>query len=271
MLPFFLFCIQVTNAQDNHYWHVQPDGHASMLGASVTANIDDNTAIYYNPGALGNIKETRLGFNANVYFLDVYFIENGAGEGINLSANVLDALPLLFSGSIQFKKAQNLTLSYLYMSRNKSRVRLEASTNYAVDFFENGTASEQYFASFTLDKELREEWIGIGFGFSLGKHLSIGFSPIVTVYNNNYLEVTDISLFSNLSQASSLLISQYDLRESRIAAIGVLLNVGATIKLEQNEIGISLTTPRVSLSSLSRSSSNRNRTVFNNIPGEEVN
>lgn len=271
LLFFILSLSHFCFSQDNHYWHVQPDGHSSMLGASVTANTDDNTAIYYNPGALGNITETRLGFNANVYFLDVYFIENGAGDGINLSANVLDALPLLLSGSIQFKKAQNFTLSYLYMSKNKSRVRLEANTNYTLDFFEDGIISEQYFASYTLDRDLREEWIGVGFGFGLSKHISIGFSPIVTIYNNNYLEITDISLFSGIGNGSSLLISQYDLKESRISAVGVLLNTGVVLKLERNEIGVTLTTPRLSLSSLSRSSSNRNLSVFNTIPGEETN
>ncbi len=245
--------------QDSQYWFIQPDGESSLLGASVTASIKDNTAIYYNPGALAQVRNTNLSFNANVYFLNTYFIENGAGNGINLSRQTVDALPLLFSGNIAFKKAKRWTFSYLYMNRHKSKRRLEASNEAYYDITDSIPGHEFYTASYTSDIDMKEDWVGFGVAYKLNEHIGIGFSPIFTFYNNRFLELTDASLFGVFSDSNNVLLASSTIQKNaHITAIGVLFNVGMDFRYGKNLFGFSVLSPRVSFDLWSLSSSKRN-------------
>ena len=72
--------------QDNHYWSQQFGARATLMGGAMIGGVRDNSAIFYNPGAVPFIKYAGLSVNANIYKMDRIFIEDGAGEGVNLNS-----------------------------------------------------------------------------------------------------------------------------------------------------------------------------------------
>ena len=57
-------------AQDTHYWNNQYGPRSMLLGGAVIGSANDMSATYYNPGALGYIKEPEVLLSANAYQIE---------------------------------------------------------------------------------------------------------------------------------------------------------------------------------------------------------
>ena len=53
--------------QDYHYWSEQFGAESHLMGGAVVAGVRDNSAIFYNPGAVGFIEGNSVSVNANIY------------------------------------------------------------------------------------------------------------------------------------------------------------------------------------------------------------
>ena len=95
---------QNTFGQDTHYWTQQYGTRSTLLAGAVIGGVRDNSAIYYNPGALGFIQNKDLSVSANAYQFDRIKMQNGAGKDINLKSNTLQTMPLIISGVFKLKK-----------------------------------------------------------------------------------------------------------------------------------------------------------------------
>ncbi|MEJ2721922.1 MAG: hypothetical protein P8181_12410, partial [bacterium] len=88
-------------AQDTHYWNNQYGPRAMLLSGAVIGSIQDMSATYYNPGALGYVKEPELLLSANVYQSSTLKIEDGAGKGVDLETSSFSPLPNMLAGAIR--------------------------------------------------------------------------------------------------------------------------------------------------------------------------
>jgi len=73
-------------AQDDHYWSQQYGAESTLMGGAMVAGVSDNSAVYYNPGALAFITNPNLSIDVNVYRMDRILIKDGAGQGLNLNS-----------------------------------------------------------------------------------------------------------------------------------------------------------------------------------------
>ena len=57
-------------AQDYHYWTQQFGSRPALMGGAVVGGVRDNSAVYYNPGALAQMDSLTVSVSANAYQLD---------------------------------------------------------------------------------------------------------------------------------------------------------------------------------------------------------
>ena len=68
-------------AQDSHYWTMQYGPRSSLLGGAVIGSVDDVSATFYNPGALGLADDLAFAVSTNVFEYSLVSLEDGGGEG----------------------------------------------------------------------------------------------------------------------------------------------------------------------------------------------
>ena len=91
----------LVKAQDDHYWSQQYGAESTLLGGAMVGGANDNSAVYYNPGALAFITNPSLSIDANVYRMDKTLISDGAGNGLNLNSAQISIYPQIISGMVK--------------------------------------------------------------------------------------------------------------------------------------------------------------------------
>ena len=110
------------NAQDDHYWSQQYGAESTLLGGAMVGGAGDNSAVYYNPGALAFITNPSLSIDANVYRMDKTLITDGAGNGLNLNSAQISIYPQIISGMLKLVKNDRFRFSYTLLTRNHNNI-----------------------------------------------------------------------------------------------------------------------------------------------------
>jgi hypothetical protein len=256
IILFFLFIFfETANAQENHYWTQQVGSIPSMIGGAATANSNDNSAIYYNPGSLAFVKSSSLTLVGGAYFLSSLNISNGGGTGIALKSRIVDTTPQIISGTIKNKKNPDFSVTYAIINQSFSFFNVKVNHEMFYDILPNLQGEEIYIGNYDYYNRQREDWAGIGMGHKLGKYFGVGFSYFFTFrsqdltrsYSANvveYLEQIDISS----SLANSSFREDFEFRN-----LGMLWKIGLSFEKEDLKLGLNITTPRVNLGVISGS------------------
>ncbi len=99
---FFLLVLVVSpiNAQERNSWNIMGGSRSALMGGIVIGGVRDNSASFYNPGALGFINTSSHSISSDIYGYTQFRIEDGSGTGLNLVSNEFKTLPLMASGIV---------------------------------------------------------------------------------------------------------------------------------------------------------------------------
>ncbi len=245
LLLFILLHVIVfqTIAQDDHYWSQQFGAASTLMGGSVVAGVRDNTAIYYNPGALGFISQPSLSVDANVYEIDKIFIDDGLGNGINLNSAQLSIYPQIISGLVNLVKNDRWKFSYALMTKQYSNVLI--NSRFTDSDFDPTLVppNVRFIGALDYTNQLNEQWLGLGVGYRINDHLSVGGTLFVSYRAQSY-QMTNYERLV-LLDVDTLFGSYNNDRNLKFKTFSGLFKFGLAYQTGRWKLGFTVTTPSV--------------------------
>lgn len=237
--PFF------AGAQDNHYWAQQYGATGTLMGGAMVGGVNDNSAIYYNPGALGFISNPGLSVDANVYRMDKVLIKDGAGKDLNLNSAQLSVYPQIIAGMVNLFKESRFRFSYTMLTRNHGNILMNARYTSASEP-SGSTSASSYVGGYDFVNQLNEQWFGVGAGYRISGKIGAGAS-IFGIYRGqsyqmtNYVQevepVNNYNVFRTQTVDEAFKYTNYNL----ITKFGLSYSSGVF------KLGATITTPSVRL------------------------
>jgi len=234
-----------SEAQDNHYWAQQYGATCTLMGGSMIGGVNDNSAIYYNPGILGFIDNPSLSVDANVYRMDRVMITDGAGKDMNLNSAQLSVYPQIIAGMVNLLKKSKFRFSYTMLTRNHGNILMNA--RYASGGSGSGNPEVTSFVGgFDYVNQLNEQWFGVGAGYRISEKFGAGATLFGTYRGQSYQLTNYVQEVENIDSRNVFRTQTIDdaIKYSNYHLIG---KFGLSYTSGAFKLGATLTTPSVRL------------------------
>lgn len=239
---FFLLLISSCIAQiDSHYWTNQYGAKGLLLNGAVIASTEDETAIFYNPGAMGRGEK----FGLSLSFLSPTYselsTENFLGEGTIITDRDFGFSPGFAAvgfplfGNKRFRGGATTFTRFKTNLRFRGREVNEVTNN----------VDQLLIGNLDFQRKVSERWLGFGLSYKITESLSVGGTQFVVLHS----ESTDLQIQKDIIQKirPDLLLSSFRsrLRYSFNASGGFLTKLGLSWKAIEEDvlIGFTITTP----------------------------
>jgi hypothetical protein len=249
------------NGQDDHYWSQQYGAESTLLGGAMVGGAADNSAVYYNPGALAFISNQSLSIDANVYRMDKTLITDGAGNGVNLNSAQISIYPQIISGMLKLVKNDRFRFSYTLLTRNHNNLLM--NTRYTSPASESDPenpiqSATTFIGAYDYVNQLDEEWLGVGAGYSVSEKLGVG-ATLFGVYRGQTYQLTNYVREVKYIDPYYVFGTETNDEAVKYTSIGLLAKFGSSYISGRWKFGITLTTPSLGLygtGSIQRENSN---------------
>jgi hypothetical protein len=235
--------VQSLPAQDTQYWNIQYGTRSTLLGGAVIGSVSDLSATYYNPGALGLSRASRLILSAGVYEASSSTLEGTGIQKRQTSSFKFNVAPSLLAGRFPADSNAADHLAYSLITRQRASLNLDqryvASKQTIPGVRGSGSVSEEL----AFVQDVSEMWAGFTWSRPLSRNVGVG----VTTYFALRSQVKGISLLSSALTDSAgvagiTYFTNYDYYNIRL-----LWKAGVAIDLSPLSLGLTLTTPGVNL------------------------
>ena len=240
-------------AQDTHYWTQQFGSRSALLGGAVVGGVRDNSAVYYNPGALAQIDSLTVSVSANAYQLDKFDMPDGAGAGLDLNSSQTQIIPLMISGLYRLKNAHQHTFGYSIIGKQQNGIKFSARRDGKLNVIQNSNSpgDEEFIAQYNLKTGLNEQLFGLTYAYQFNQRFSLGVTNYVA-YRTQYLEesavcraIPDIGSYY-YDYVTPLVASNY-ISSFEFNNIRALWKLGFSLDLDRLKLGLTITTPSLNL------------------------
>ncbi len=227
-------------AQDAHYWTNQYGTRAELLGGLVVGGLVDLSSTYYNPGALAHITSPTVILTTDAWEIVTIRLDNGAGEEFDLSSTRLRAAPRIFAVQIPSQSKHRYAVSVL--TRHDFDLEVEAGTSIPRDSIPGGASGTAASAETARRASLSEGWAGFTWSYPLSDRVGLGATGYLALRSQRRRRQLTAALVDTSGGAAT--ISYDDLRYWNLRA---LAKVGLQVNLDPIRLGMSVTTPGLSL------------------------
>jgi hypothetical protein len=226
-------------AQDSHYWTMQYGPRSSLLGGAVIGSVDDVSATFYNPGALGLADDLAFAVSTNVFEYSLVSLEDGGGEGVDLGTSKSGIRPSLIAGSITRSLFGNGTLAYSALTRMKGSQDLAGYAILTADEIPPELGLDDAAGLVSYDGQFNEIWAGLSYAHPFGSHLSLGMSWYGAFRSQDRGRQT----VSEAVDTAGVGRARLDMAAGKYNSVRTLLKFGAFTTVGPVTAGATLTTP----------------------------
>ena len=237
--------------QDTHFWTQQFGSRSALLGGAVVGGVRDNSAAYYNPGALAQVDSLTLSVSATAYQLDKLDIHDGAGTDLDLNSNQTQIIPLMISGLYRFKNAPRHTLGYSVLGKQQTGIKFSARKDGFMNIIQdsNSPGDEEFIGQYNLKSGLNEQYFGLTYAFRATKHFSVGLTNYIA-YRTQYLEETYVArAIPDLDEDYYYYITPLNatniLYSAEFSNLRALWKIGFDFDFGKLKLGATITTPSI--------------------------
>ena len=225
-------------AQDAHYWSLHYGPIGQLLGGTTVGGVNDLSATFYNPGALALIEEPRFLLSFDTFQISSLKVENGAGEGLDLTDTKIRSIPRIIAGDFGLDALGDDRLAYSVITRQQAEFNFQTAGNDIPPLpAENGRS-----ALVRLDQSLTEYWAGGTWARKFNDKLGLGASMYFAVRGQRIRsEVIAQSVTAETSRAF-IFTDDYSYNHLRL-----LWKLGVAYRDGPLQLGATITTPGLGL------------------------
>ncbi len=224
---------------DSHYWTHQYGAKGLLLNGAVIATADDETSIYYNPGAMALNDNLGFSFSFVTPTYSSLQSENFLGDNHKVTDSGFAFAPGFLAVRFKPFRTDKVVAGLTSFKRFKSDIKFEDRVSNAIG---NGT-DFLFRGDVKFQRKISEDWFGVGLAFRLDDNFGIG----VTQFSSWHSEGLDLSfkkeiLYSqNPSNVYASWRSEFDYDLSIYS--GFLTKVGMSFRTDEFCIGFTYTSP----------------------------
>jgi hypothetical protein len=224
-------CAATAGGQDSQYWTLQYGPVAELLGGVVVGSSRDLSASYYNPGALALAKDPSVVASVES-FQATRIVSEAVPPLLDFRDLDIRPAPSLFALALPRRLSGSHTWVFSGLTRQDFDIRLD-----------NWLVGEQAGAEALLDQSLTETWFGLSWAHGAGERVGLGLTTYVAYRGQRTRREISGEVSAPAGSAGAvLLVEDFDYSNYR-----ALWKAGVAVTLDAWDLGLSVTTPSVSL------------------------
>ncbi len=236
-LLLFLAGFQLSIGQaDANYWTNNYGTKGQLLNGSVIAGVDDNSAIYYNPSAIG--EDSTGGVSFSLFSPTYSFVNTNSEQLNNQIITDLSLLPNILVIEFNPLKTDRITTAFTLFKKREVEAELKGQYTQELEDGRFFTGNVHY------DNNINETWGGLGMSYQVNPKFKIGVTQFLAF--NNHRQLIDVEgILTKSATDSEVLHYLRRFRQFKYSVNGSLLTkFGLLYQLPKFKFGLTLTTPK---------------------------
>jgi len=224
---------------EGHYWSHQFGSKGLLLNGAVISSSDDETNIFYNPGAMGLDSDLGFSFSFLSPTYSNYRLENFVGNNNDVSDEGFGFSPGFLAVRYKPFKTEKLTLGVASFERFKTSINF----NQRVVSQINETGGFILRADIDVAQQRSENWYGFAVSYNITDKLGIGISQF-SVWGDQDLDFNlRKEVFPSFDVNTVQSSWRHDFNYSLNYYGGFISKIGASYINDEFNIGLTFTSP----------------------------
>jgi len=233
----------VAQAQDSQPWYQSYGNRGRLLGGLTIGGRGDISAVFYNPGQIAFGRSSEVLLSASTYELQTLkYVNRSELEG-EISSSNFGSSPSLVAGDFGGTGGSATRFAYSILSRQNFGADLRYRGRLDVDSL--GGVADLGYAAFDLHArpELSEQWVGVTVSRQMSPTFGLGVTTTTTVRSQS--AASEFFVQGLASDTVGVIgMRRYDFAYTHW---GLLAKIGALWQTDTWGLGVTLTTPRLTL------------------------
>lgn len=161
---------------NSHYWSHQYGSRGLLLNGSIIASVNDETAIYYNPGSMAMTDDFGLSLSLVTPTFSMLRTTDFLGDGTSFTDKGLGLAPGLVAAMFKPFGTDRVTMGITTFKRFKSEVNVEDRLlNVITD-----NPNQLFLGDVDFNRKLSETWLGLGLSVRVSNSFALGLTQFLT-------------------------------------------------------------------------------------------